>query len=110
MMGPMRLPLPWGDGTHRLYVYADANCGVDESFEDNNAYSTYLTVNPFIEGALLYPRHNQNIGTDYNPTYKWNKVTGATIIVYISAARAESSSINGLRLPVCATSYFQRVP
>ncbi|CAG1015828.1 partial serine protease, partial [Anaerolineae bacterium] len=83
--GGVAEPLPWRDGTHQLYVYADANCSLPESFEDNNAYSTYLTVNPFIEGALLYPRQGQNIETDSIPTFKWNKVMDATKYhIYVS--------------------------
>jgi serine protease len=58
-----------------LYAYADAGntdagCAVEESLDDNNAERALFP------GALLYPRGD--IGTDYNPSFEWNQVPGAT--------------------------------
>ncbi|MCA2002324.1 MAG: S8 family peptidase, partial [Chloroflexi bacterium] len=79
-------PVAWGSGTHKLYAYVDANGINEEAFEDNNHYlSNPLTINPFIEGAPLYPKNN--IGTDYNPNFRWNQVLGATSYrLYVTAS------------------------
>jgi hypothetical protein len=75
--------LRWGDGTHDLYVYVDANCNVEESFENNNYHADSnsnpiaVTSNPFTEeDSLLYP------------VFKWNKVEDAAqyeVIAYKQA-------------------------
>jgi serine protease len=77
--GPDFLPPPdWGTGTHNLYVYVDGNCVVDESDESNNSYATNpLMLNPFVEGAIVNPESGENIGTNYNPVFKWNRVLNA---------------------------------
>jgi serine protease len=62
------------EGIKDIYAYVDADCLVEESLEDNNGFPK-VQSGVFAPGTLIYP--NDNIGTDYNPTFLWNKVATA---------------------------------
>jgi len=66
-------------GTHSWYVQTWNPAGYGPW--SNNTQPTYFyttaPTDPPVATMLIYPAQSQDIGTEYNPTYKWSKINDA---------------------------------